>query len=679
MSTSVSGPRGSKTLLALAVAPAALLLARQVAWMWPYVSDDAFISLRYSQRLLEGNGLTWTDGERVEGYSNLLWVLATALLGKLGLDLVTAARVLGIACTLLTFVVLARLLQPRSLAGCALAALPPLLIAASAPIATWTTGGLEGPMALLWLAWGSASLIATLAGSHADTNARPWRAAGLPFALLCWTRPDGPLWAAIPCLAILWSMRPHGLGAALRSVAGFASLPIAAVLLQLAFRVLYYSDLVPNTAHVKVELSHQAIRAGSAYNLNALTVLAGPMLCALLGTMAAPRPVRAIALALFGSLLGWTAYLTLVGGDHFPGFRLWHAALAPCAALAVLGLRRCADHAGKAAAAGLLASGAIGYSFWQTSTDGLSTFARAEHWEWDGKIIGQTLRAAFAEQKPRIAVDAAGAVPYFAELPALDMLGLCDRTIATSPPPAFVQTVLARAGRDMLQGHMRGNGSYVMDQAPDLVLFANPPGLPLAVFASGLDFEGDPRWLQDYRCVVIETGEQPFEPGGVRAMSVPLWIRTTGRAGVERTVDRVAIPAYLLGAYRQPQAFRFSYDPPEPGSPRDLDLQAAWNWFTRDRFVAAVPAQDGTLELELRQDKPASLELTLPIGRYRLQATPAAAPLDFTLSGAGITVERDFITVAGNPATRALLVATPQKGAKLPIRLRSVALQRLDK
>ena len=194
MSRPAPGSRTSRSLLLIAVLPALLLLARQIAWMWPYVSDDAFISLRFAQRLLDGNGLTWTDGERVEGYSNLLWVLATALLGKLGLDLVTAARVLGAICTLLTFWLLARMLRPDSWGRCTLAALPPLLLAASAPVATWTTGGLEGPMVMLWLTWGTARLLQLHETPEPGPSPSQLRAAGLPFGLLCWTRPDGPLW-----------------------------------------------------------------------------------------------------------------------------------------------------------------------------------------------------------------------------------------------------------------------------------------------------------------------------------------------------------------------------------------------------------------------------------------------------------------------------------------------------
>ena len=67
-------------LLLLAVSLLALGVFRDVL---PWIVDDAFISLRYADRLVAGEGLTWTDGERVEGYSNLLWVLATALLGWL--------------------------------------------------------------------------------------------------------------------------------------------------------------------------------------------------------------------------------------------------------------------------------------------------------------------------------------------------------------------------------------------------------------------------------------------------------------------------------------------------------------------------------------------------------------------------------------------------------------------
>ena len=71
-------------LLALSFA----LLVLHALQYWPFLSDDALISLRYADRLLAGHGLTWTEGAAVEGYSNLLWILLAAGLGGLGFDLI---------------------------------------------------------------------------------------------------------------------------------------------------------------------------------------------------------------------------------------------------------------------------------------------------------------------------------------------------------------------------------------------------------------------------------------------------------------------------------------------------------------------------------------------------------------------------------------------------------------
>ena len=88
MTRTGSYPSNQKTLLIPIIIFLVLiaLLWAHASFYLPFISDDALISMRYSQRLIEGRGLTWTDGSQpVEGYSNLLWVLLTALLGWLGL------------------------------------------------------------------------------------------------------------------------------------------------------------------------------------------------------------------------------------------------------------------------------------------------------------------------------------------------------------------------------------------------------------------------------------------------------------------------------------------------------------------------------------------------------------------------------------------------------------------
>mgnify|MGYP004280342605 CR=1 FL=1 len=49
-------------------------------WQWHYVGyvkDDTFISMRYARNLAMGHGLVFNYGERLEGYTNFLWVMLT--------------------------------------------------------------------------------------------------------------------------------------------------------------------------------------------------------------------------------------------------------------------------------------------------------------------------------------------------------------------------------------------------------------------------------------------------------------------------------------------------------------------------------------------------------------------------------------------------------------------------
>ena len=78
-------------------------------------------------------------------------------------------------------------------------------------------------------------------------------AAGIILALLVWTRPDGALFVALAAAALVLV---HGVSTAtLRGIVRLAALPALAWFAQLAFRLVYYNDWVPNTAYAKVALS----------------------------------------------------------------------------------------------------------------------------------------------------------------------------------------------------------------------------------------------------------------------------------------------------------------------------------------------------------------------------------------------------------------------------------------
>src|SRR6266404_6223228 len=67
----------------------AVLLALRFRY---HTCDDAFISFRYARNLVEGHGLVFNPGERVEGYTNFVWVLLAALFMKIGIDPVLALK-----------------------------------------------------------------------------------------------------------------------------------------------------------------------------------------------------------------------------------------------------------------------------------------------------------------------------------------------------------------------------------------------------------------------------------------------------------------------------------------------------------------------------------------------------------------------------------------------------------
>ncbi|MFN9333961.1 MAG: hypothetical protein ACK6D1_15345 [Planctomycetota bacterium] len=621
----------------LAALPALALLTAQCAWLPHFVSDDAFISLRYAERLLAGDGLTWTDGERVEGYSNLLWVLAVAALHGalhdalhdglgLGVDLVAAARLLGFGCGAAALVALACAGAPRDLPSLARATLAPLLVASAQATLGWTQAGLEGPLVLLLLAFGFAGLAAAhdRFGPPAQWPTATLLRLGAPFALACWTRPDAPLWVFVAGLALAAGARSLRVALALGAPAALA------VAAQLAFRLAYYGDTVPNTARVKAEFQPAAWPAGFAYVGSAIAAHPGTFAAAALAAVALWRaPARRPLLgALLLPVLAWLLYLASVGGVHFPCRRLLHGALAPLAVLVAVAARRGGPLAGCVAVAALLGAGA---NVAVARTDAQSHELRAETWEWQGRELGRALAAAFPTERPLLAVDAAGALPFYSGLPCLDLLGLCDRAIATTPLPAWLDTMLP--GTPKPPGPLRGNGRYVLDRAPDLFVFGPPHGRPLPVFASGAEAEDDARFRDGYRLVQLDLGVRPLVGGAQAAITAPMWVRLVGRAGVVRSAAEVAIPAWLFGGFRLRAPIVQRYQPPTPegAAAAGAQLAALVPWLEQ-RQALAVPGADGRLDLRLCGGD-AALEVALPTGRWRPMIEPADAAVAVAIEG----------------------------------------------
>ncbi len=204
-----------------------------------WLADDAFISFRYADNLTNGLGLVFNAGERVEGYTNLLWTLYLALGILLGVTPETTAHVTSIAC----FAALLALLAARSIkqgrfpvaAVCAVAHLHMI---------DFATSGLETSLFSLLILGGYLLLVP----ARGSATRRQVGAAGLVFALASITRPDGALLAVIGGLALLPEfLRTRDVKRLLFYAGGFLIVwaPVT------AWRIYYYGDFWPNTYYAK--------------------------------------------------------------------------------------------------------------------------------------------------------------------------------------------------------------------------------------------------------------------------------------------------------------------------------------------------------------------------------------------------------------------------------------------
>jgi hypothetical protein len=505
----------------------------------PFLSDDALISLRYLRRFLHGEGLTWTAGRPVEGYSNLLWILLLAVPGAFGVDLVTAARVLGTGCAVLVIasVLLCYSRNRAPKPGWTALTAGLLFYCLAAPTAVWAIGGLEQPLCAFLL-----SITIPLGFSIMESTELELTktfAASLMLGLLCLARPDGPIFTAALVLALVSAWGISESRRRWRVLLALVSLPLLCYAGQTAFRLHYYGEPVANATLVKFTPSLHHLSEGLKYVAGGMSSLAPLSFIAVIYLVASlwvpSARNRGVLLLLFAAL--WIAYLIVIGGDVFPAYRHFVPLIVVFAFALIEAIRSAyAFCKAKKFPAWVVAPGLIvlfvvyGTIQFRNSEN---QRAKKELWEWDGQVLGLFLKKAFGQQEPLIAVTAAGCIPYWSELPSLDMLGLNDYYLPRHPPKDLGQGYL---------GHELGDGKHVMDQKPDVIIFH--AGVYKPVFRSGVEMQQSGDLFRLYAPVKV-LGTFPY------AYPATVWIRKdSDKIGIRRRPDEVEIPGFLLNSNR---------------------------------------------------------------------------------------------------------------------------------
>lgn len=488
-------------------------------YYYPFLSDDSLISLRYVQRFIDGKGLTWNDGHPVEGYSNLLWILIISFLGKLGMDLILAARILGIACSIGTLAVISSYFNAKN-SKKEYVFLAVFLLVTTPCFTVWAIGGLEQPLYIFLLTL-------TLTEVSKIVNDRSERMYLLPLwlGLLAITRPDGFLFTILTTLFLGFVFRKNS--KYLIRIFIFACVVPALFLLgQLLFRYQFYGELVPNTALVKVKITLHHVLRGGFYIFKAFF---GTLLLSSLGLYflfyLVYKKKNLFGFYLLLNVAAWTAYVITVGGDIFPAFRHYYVVLIIFVFAIIFGLNEMQfSFKTKIIKIGFIVILLLNPFIQLLIPDNQN--AIYERWEFRGMKLGETLKSTFPENT-LIAVTAAGCIPYSSELPTIDMLGLNDYYTPRHPPKNFGTGMLA---------HELGDANYVLGRNPDVIIY-HMGAVPR--FNVGDQMKTNPVFIDNYVEVLAKQSNDEHI----------LYFNKYGKStGIIKKGNVIKIPAYLMSS-----------------------------------------------------------------------------------------------------------------------------------
>jgi hypothetical protein len=478
----------SRLLIGASVALAAVVLVVHARSL-DALCDDAFISLRYAENLARYGAPVYNLGERVEGYTSPSWMLLTAGLLAMGVQGAAALKVLGtlgaVALVVATWHLWQRI-APGRMEGLLVLA----LLAGSTSVAAWSSSGLETPLAAALMALAVAELCSLMSE---PTRARALLAGGaVAFAAL--TRPEATLVAGAGALWI-WID-----GKARRSLIPFllaVTIPCAA---WLCFRWRYYGDLLPNTFVAKSAAPVlERLQVGLRYLGFTVSEL-GLGVSLLLGAALVIPQSRSSVRFIRALIVAYVVAVLFEGGDFLDLFRFFVPVLPLLFVILVATSLEVASRVG-VTRRGWLMVVALLAPLWilaEVSLRGRAlrvdepkrialwieplvwTRSHALSWAEQGRFL-----RAHAHPGDTMASVAAGALPYHAGLPNLDILGLTD-----------AETARRGAYAGSRPGHQRfATREYVVSRQPTYLLLdgCSPP-------VSWL-----PWTKANYRCVDVNT------------------------------------------------------------------------------------------------------------------------------------------------------------------------------
>ena len=487
MMTTASGEEAGDWSVRDIAVPAVCGLLVLVLFAWHvgryyFLGDDCFISFRYAQNLIAGNGLVYNAGERVEGYTNFLWVMMMAGAMRLGLAPELVSNVLGIASGVVILAALVRLGARSSGWGDPLVWIAPLCLSVNRTFCAWSTSGLETQFFAMLV------LLAVLRFcSERQRGVKRPVVSSLLFAAATLTRPDGALYFGVAACFFAFEV------VVLRRrrfvpLAVWLVPYVVIVGAHVAWRYSYYGFVVPNTFYVKVSgLWWEQAGTWLGLFVGEYHLL---LLCPLL-VLAFVCNRNYLTLLSGGLLAAHAAYMVYIGGDRFE-FRFMTTALPYLYWLLQEGVRglvrwwKGRDLSRQAGLAGGVVLGAllIGATYLPNSAEPIRGrdnygIGRIEYFKRyatrrkkQGDFLRTLVKEGYLTGDEWLAVGGAGALPYYSGFPTIDFRGLNDVHIAH-------QEIEQRGwvGHEKVASleYLRQRGVAIYDVCNRIVLFEKTP------------------------------------------------------------------------------------------------------------------------------------------------------------------------------------------------------------
>lgn len=488
-----------------------LLILCLLAWHNRFIQDDAFISFRYAQHLASGYGLVWNINEPpVEGYTNFLWTILIAIGIKLHLEPIIFSQLLGMASyfgTLLATFALARLLFSSFPA----ALISIILLGTNYSFSAYATGGLETQLHTMLLTTNAYLCVKLFKSPKLQTPSQLILFSAISaFAFL--TRLDASVYLAPLYLLLIYSIIRSDSGRRIQQIISL-SLPFVFIVSPwIIWKYQYYGHLLPNTFYAKFPNSN-GIHQGLSYvrfYCEQYLFLHLILLWLIIKLLINPfslipklKPSLDIFCLLSISIL-WLAYVVRSGGDHME-FR-FVIAISPIIFIAITQLILSVPLKIRPLLILTILAGSIVHQSTFYAFEGLASIHKQQEFLTPPDIrwiqTGQQLRQLFPNSSITIAVTPAGAIPFYSQHRAIDMLGLNDAWIPQHGLPFGT-----------LIGHQKiSSPQYLIDQHVNLVI-----AMPL--------FTQNPQELtqeiyQTYFAAIFKLPNTPYP--GSRLLNIPV-------------------------------------------------------------------------------------------------------------------------------------------------------------